>query len=124
MLIIIDMRKATAHFLAERGDRLTQSKMKGLETSCHKKNVLGATEKTLNQAQLEKKIQEQAELIEKGIKPEPIEHRLTGSREVVTRTIYYLHLIGYAEVGDWSPLQPNPKNTKEVISILVRYIRV
>ena len=88
------------------------------------KNVLGATEKTLNQAQLEKKIQEQAELIEKGIKPQAIEHRLTGSREAVTSTIYYLRLIGYAPQGNWSPLEPNPDNPEEVISVLVRYIRV
>ena len=88
------------------------------------KKVLGATEQTLNQAQLEKKIQEQAELIANGIKPQPIEHRLTGSREVVTRTIHYLHLIGYAPEGNWSPLQPNPDNPKQVISILVRHLRV
>ena len=88
------------------------------------KRSLSATEKTLNQAQLEKKIQEQAELIEKGIKPEPIEHRLTGSREVVTRTINYLHVIGYAPEAHWSPLQPNPDNPEQVISILVRHLRV
>ena len=53
-----------------------------------------------------------------------LRNMLIGSREVVTRTIHYLHLIGYAPEADWSPLQPNPENPEEVISILVRYIRV
>ena len=114
------------------------------------KPMFGANEQVIAQAELEKDIQEQADLIapkqnvvfskinaenpntsipsSDNSPNEPqrqrLRHLLIGSREVVTRTIYYLHLIGYAEVGDWSPLQPNPKNTKEVISILIRYIRV
>lgn len=57
-------------------------------------------------------------------KRQRLRHLLIGSREVVTKTIHYLHLIGYASEGDWSPLQPNPDNPLEVISVLVRYIVV
>ena len=114
------------------------------------KTVLGVNEQVIAQAELEKDIKKQADLIapeedvvHKQIQSflsaenpnvttplsnEPQRQRLRnmliGSREVVTRTIYYLHLIGYAPEGDWSPLQPNPHNQEEVISILVRHIRV
>ncbi len=118
------------------------------------KTVLGVNEQVIAQAELEKDIKKQADLIapEKDLtssqvqsflsadKPdvttplsdnspnEPQRQRLRnmliGSREVVTSTIHYLHLIGYAPEGDWSPLQPNPNNSEEVISILVRHIRV
>ncbi|QSJ21086.1 hypothetical protein JYQ62_33725 [Nostoc sp. UHCC 0702] len=52
---------------------------------------------------------------------EPIKHLLIGSPKVVTATIHYLQMIGYANVGDWSPLQPIG-DEGEVMSILRRYI--
>ena len=118
------------------------------------KPVLGVNEQVIAQAELEKDIKKQADLIapEKDVVPSQIQsflsaenpnvttpssnnspdepqrqrlrNLLIGSREVVTRTINYLHLIGYAPEGDWSPLQPNPNNSEEVISILIRHIRV
>jgi hypothetical protein len=42
-----------------------------------------------------------------------------GSREGVTETIHTLHVLGYAEVGAWSPMLPVPNST-EVMSILTR----
>lgn len=39
-------------------------------------------------------------------------------------TIAYLHQLGYAQVGDWSPLLPSPSSPGEVMSILVRHIVV
>ncbi len=54
-------------------------------------------------------------------KREPIKHTLMGSSKAVTSTIEHLHVIGYASVGDWSPLVPTGK-PDEVMSILIRQI--
>ncbi|MDZ8188080.1 MAG: hypothetical protein RMX96_24905 [Nostoc sp. ChiSLP02] len=54
-------------------------------------------------------------------KREPIKHTLMGSAKAVTSTIHYLQVIGYANVGDWSPLVPTG-NADEVMSILIRQI--
>ncbi|PHJ67945.1 hypothetical protein VF14_01180 [Nostoc linckia z18] len=54
-------------------------------------------------------------------KRKPIKHILIGSLEVVTSTIHHLQIIGYASVGDWSPLVPTG-NPDEVMSILIRQI--
>ncbi|MEA5502471.1 hypothetical protein VB735_04985 [Halotia wernerae UHCC 0503] len=54
-------------------------------------------------------------------KREPIKHLLIGSPKAVTSTIHYLQVIGYASVGDWSPLLP-ADNPDEVMSILIRQI--
>jgi hypothetical protein len=54
---------------------------------------------------------------------EPLKHLLIGSSKAVTSTIHYLQMIGYAQVGDWSPLLPSP-NPGEVMSILNRPIVV
>jgi hypothetical protein len=51
----------------------------------------------------------------------PIKHMLIGSSKVVTSTIHYLQVIGYASVGEWSPLIPTNK-PDEVMSILIRQI--
>ncbi|WP_242051433.1 hypothetical protein [Nostoc sp. FACHB-280] len=52
---------------------------------------------------------------------ESIKHLLIGSPKAVTSTIHYLQAIGYANVGDWSPLLPT-ENSSEVMSILIRQI--
>ncbi|MBD2454850.1 hypothetical protein H6G80_12240 [Nostoc sp. FACHB-87] len=52
---------------------------------------------------------------------EPIKHLLIGSPKAVNSTIHYLQVIGYASVGDWSPLLPTA-NEDEVMSILIRQI--
>ncbi|MBH8564483.1 hypothetical protein I8748_20235 [Nostoc sp. CENA67] len=54
---------------------------------------------------------------------EPIKHLLIGSPKAVTGTIHYLHIIGYANVGDWSQLL-STGNGDEVMSILIRQILV
>ncbi|KYC34697.1 hypothetical protein WA1_49085 [Scytonema hofmannii PCC 7110] len=54
---------------------------------------------------------------------EPLKHLLIGSPKAVTSTIHYLQILGYANVGDWSPLLPSP-NPGEVMSILSRNILV
>ncbi|MBD2578337.1 peptide ABC transporter substrate-binding protein [Oscillatoria sp. FACHB-1406] len=50
---------------------------------------------------------------------EPLKVMLVGSPKAVTRTIHRLHRLGFAEVGEWSPLVPT-QNPGEVLSILVR----
>ncbi|OYD96728.1 hypothetical protein CDG76_08135 [Nostoc sp. 'Peltigera membranacea cyanobiont' 210A] len=52
---------------------------------------------------------------------EPIKHLLIGSPKAVRSTIHYLQVIGYAGVGDWSPLL-STANPGEVMSILSRQI--
>ncbi|OCQ92852.1 hypothetical protein BCD64_08955 [Nostoc sp. MBR 210] len=54
-------------------------------------------------------------------KRERIKHLLIGSPKAVTSTIHYLQAVGYANVGDWSPLLP-ADNPDEVMSILIRQI--
>ncbi|MBD2299739.1 hypothetical protein [Nostoc sp. FACHB-190] len=54
-------------------------------------------------------------------KRERIKHLLIGSPKAVTSTIHYLQAIGYANVGDWSPLLP-AEDSDEVMSILIRQI--
>lgn len=54
---------------------------------------------------------------------EPLKHLLIGTTKTVTSTIHYLQVIGYADVGDWSPLLPSA-NPGEVMSILNRPIVV
>jgi hypothetical protein len=44
-----------------------------------------------------------------------------GSRQGVIGTIHNLHRLGFAEVGEWSPILPAP-TPGEVMSILTRYI--
>ncbi|MDZ7970043.1 MAG: hypothetical protein RM368_34765 [Nostoc sp. DedSLP03] len=56
-------------------------------------------------------------------KRKPIKHILIGSLETVTSTIHHLQVIGYASVGDWSPLVPTG-NPDEVMSILIRQILI
>jgi hypothetical protein len=43
---------------------------------------------------------------------------LLGSGEWITQTIHQLHHLGFAQVGDWSPLIPSPEG--ELLSILIR----
>ena len=54
---------------------------------------------------------------------EPLKHLLIGSPKAVTSTIQHLHQLGYAQIGDWSPLLPTA-NPGEVMSILSKQILV
>jgi hypothetical protein len=54
---------------------------------------------------------------------EKIKHMLIGSSKAVIGTIRVLHQLGYADVGDWSPLLPT-ENSDEVMSVLIRSIAV
>lgn len=48
---------------------------------------------------------------------------LVGSAEWITQTIRQLHSLGFAQVGDWSPIMPM-LNSTDLISILTRTRRV
>lgn len=56
-------------------------------------------------------------------KRESIKHLLIGSPKAVKSTIHYLQVLGYADVGFWSPLLPTA-NSGEFMSILSRSILV
>ena len=58
------------------------------------------------------------------VKRQPIRHLLIGSPQLVKSTIHYLHLVNYAEVGDWNRFLASPNNPEEVMSMLVRYLKV
>jgi uncharacterized protein YcaQ len=44
---------------------------------------------------------------------------VTGSPQAVRETILTLYRLGFAEVGDWSPVQ-RAANPKQVMSVLIR----
>lgn len=54
---------------------------------------------------------------------QPLKHLLIGSPKAVRGAIHALHVLGYAEVGAWSPFIPTT-NEGEVMSILVRQVWV
>jgi len=47
---------------------------------------------------------------------------VVGSPKGVRETIFTLYRLGFAEVGDWSPLQ-RAANPKQVMSVLIRRSR-
>ncbi|MBE9040036.1 peptide ABC transporter substrate-binding protein [Oscillatoriales cyanobacterium LEGE 11467] len=55
--------------------------------------------------------------------PEPVKILVIGSPLGVTNTIHTLHRLGFAQVGEWSPLVPT-QNQGEVMSILMRRLRL
>jgi len=54
---------------------------------------------------------------------EPVKILLIGSPKAVRSIIHILYSLGFASVGEWSPLQPAQK-PGEVMSILMRYLRL
>ncbi|NJK75061.1 MAG: hypothetical protein HC942_14700 [Microcoleus sp. SU_5_6] len=52
---------------------------------------------------------------------ESVKLMVIGSRQGVLNIIYTLFRLGFAEVGEWSPLLPGPQ-PGEVMSILIRQI--
>ena len=79
---------------------------------------------TNNQALLAENIKEQADLAANEPKRQKLKLMLIGSREAVKSGIYHFHLTGQSEISDWSPLEPNPNNREEMMSILIRHITV
>lgn len=57
------------------------------------------------------------EIVSNNENHEPLRLMLIGSHETVTHVIRVLHEIGFANAGDWGPLQPT-KNAGEFITIL------
>lgn len=59
--------------------------------------------------------------------PPPNRERLkmisVSSPKVVNNTIRHLYTLGFAEVTEWSPLQPTP-NPNEVMSVLSRNVTI
>ena len=52
---------------------------------------------------------------------EPVKVMLIGSRQGVINQIHTLYIRGYAQVGEWSPIQPMP-NGEGFMSLLIKYI--
>jgi hypothetical protein len=55
--------------------------------------------------------------------PERLKMILVSSPRVVKSTIRTLYTLGYAQVTEWSPLQPTP-NPNEVMSVLSRNVTI
>ena len=51
----------------------------------------------------------------------PIKHILKGSRRAITNTIHTLYARGYAQVDEWSPLQPTDI-PGEFITVMTKYL--
>ena len=91
------------------------------------KTDFDSNEQGIDLAQLEEKLNLTKPSSEKSAnkeKRQPIRHLLIGSPQLVKSTIHYLHLVNYAEVGDWSRFLASPNNPEEVMSMLVRYLKV
>jgi hypothetical protein len=54
---------------------------------------------------------------------QPIRLLLCGVPQGVERIVHQLHVLGFAEVGEWSPTLPSPVSG-EVIRILTRYCMI
>ncbi len=52
---------------------------------------------------------------------EPLRILLIGSRKGITQIIQRLHILRFAEVGEWSPILPTG-NPGELMSILIRHV--
>ena len=52
---------------------------------------------------------------------EPVQILVIGSPQGVTKIIHTQYRLGFAEISDWSPLQPT-QNPGKVMSILVKQI--
>ena len=83
-----------------------------------------ANEENNNQTPLTENTQKQTDITASEPQRQEIEHLLIGSREAVESTIRRYILIGQAQVGEWSPLQPCPHSPGKIMSILVRHITV
>ena len=53
--------------------------------------------------------------------PDRLRILLIGPRQSVISTIHTLHVLGFAEAGNWSPLLPGPQ-PGTVISVLTRKV--
>ena len=84
-----------------------------------------AIKNAINEALLQVDILEEADLTADEPQRQKLKLVLIGSPEVVQSAIHHFHLIGYAEVGDWSRFLPSPTdNPEEVMSILIRKVTV
>ncbi|NEP51405.1 MAG: hypothetical protein F6K65_22435 [Moorea sp. SIO3C2] len=55
-----------------------------------------------------------------NFKKQPVEHTLKGSREAVIYSIQMLYKLGYAEIAEWTPLEPT-EVPGEVITTMMKY---
>jgi hypothetical protein len=53
----------------------------------------------------------------------PVRLIACGVHPAVNSTIHQLHVVGFAEVGAWSPPLPSPV-AGEIIRILTRYVQI
>ncbi|NEN96332.1 MAG: hypothetical protein F6K50_12540 [Moorea sp. SIO3I7] len=51
----------------------------------------------------------------------PVQHILKGSRRAISNTMYTLSALRYAQISDWSPLQPTGI-PGEFITTMTKYI--
>ncbi|MEH1845027.1 MAG: hypothetical protein V7L25_08500 [Nostoc sp.] len=54
---------------------------------------------------------------------QPVRLIACGATKNVNSVVHQLHVLGFAEVSEWTPLLPSPVSG-EVIRILIRYINV
>ncbi len=54
-------------------------------------------------------------------KKSPVQHILKGSRRAISNTMYTLSALRYAQISDWSPLQPTDI-PGEFMTTMTKYI--
>ncbi|NEQ57704.1 MAG: hypothetical protein F6J94_32855 [Moorea sp. SIO1F2] len=55
-----------------------------------------------------------------NLKKQPVEHTLKGSRQAVIYSMQMLYALGYAEICEWSPLEPTGV-PDEVTTTMMKY---
>ncbi|NEO93420.1 MAG: hypothetical protein F6K56_25695 [Moorea sp. SIO3G5] len=55
-----------------------------------------------------------------NLKKQPVEHTLKGSRQAVIYSMQMLYALGFAEIAEWSPLEPT-EVPDEVITTMMKY---
>ncbi|NEO01756.1 MAG: hypothetical protein F6K50_42130 [Moorea sp. SIO3I7] len=58
---------------------------------------------------------------ERSPKKYPIKHILKGSRQAISNTMHTLYARGYAQIDEWSPLQPTGI-PGEFITMMTKYL--
>ena len=55
-----------------------------------------------------------------NLKKYPVEHTLKGSRKAVIYSMQTLYVFGYAEICEWSPMEPT-EVPGEVMTTMMKY---
>ncbi|AOW99735.1 hypothetical protein BJP34_09950 [Moorena producens PAL-8-15-08-1] len=61
-----------------------------------------------------------SETFTRNFKKQPTQHTLKGSRQSVIESMQMLYALGYAEIAEWTPLEPT-NIPGEVMTTMTKY---